>query len=465
MITKTINKMFSGNSEKFIIDENFKTNLEKLKTQESNIKEKLINVLNSNSKIKNLRINFQRKMNHMKLHQVEKKHIYLVNKRIQFLNKKLADLNHLLETRKIENNPSIKKLKIEEIKDEITLLEMEKKTILNDHKLKLKEIQTAQNLKRNNLNAQHPGKIFYDEPITPFIPMTYSEATRLLNENKLINQNQNEWKNKNKSLNKEIRDCIKNTSDVAEKYGAKSIKQLNQFKGKLKSVLNFSEKILGVCWAYTMENMIQISQGKTLYSTMRVGNKIRISGLNKLFQNQSEYVKKIEKLIKKRNDLLELGSKVGFTDELSKRTKKLYEKIVKINTGEEYLTRHNFIKNHRVSHKLEDMKDEKSREKSVLSLINSITANQNEHQKVYKTIGLQNNLFGHIMCIVLEKQGKTETFTFSDANYNRSHIFNDKQKFESFLRGMFLQKDYLLWNEVIVTDFIYKNEQSQSTWL
>jgi len=92
-----------------------------------------------------------------------------------------------------------------------------------------------------------------------------------------------------------------------------------------------------------------------------------------------------------------------------------------------------------------------------------MTASKAQHQKVYKTITLEMEKGCHGVSIFLEKEGVKETFTFSDPNYNRSVRIDDKQKFEDFVHQKALEAYFVKLNKVTVTDFIYKDEQSQST--
>jgi len=299
--------------------------------------------------------------------------------------------------------------------------------------------------------------------------MTYDEALIILDENTWINRNHQ------KTQSAEMKKNMKPLFDILEKCDAELIKQPSQSKGKLNSVRMFSEKIPGFCWGYTMEGIIQDSQGKTLDASMRFGNQIKASALNKIIKNQTEYGKQYDKLslklTKTKNKYQEakryyehgnpqIASEVNV---LQKRIQKLKEKIDKLQTGETYLTKHNFIKIGGTTRKLR-LENKKAIETFVSSFIGDMTANKEQHQKVYKTIGATDGkLGGHAMSILIEKQGGKEIFTFSDPNNNRSVRIDDKQKFEDFLLKHFLETFFVKLNKMTVTDFIYKDEQSQST--
>ncbi|BGI52390.1 MAG: hypothetical protein HamCj_07430 [Candidatus Hamiltonella defensa (Ceratovacuna japonica)] len=446
-----INKMFS-NTEKLTTQEELKIHYKFLKNQKSNIANKLINANN----ISDLKFNFLLK----KFNVVQQKQIRLIDNRIKLLQKDLADLKNPLKTTtsetEIKNTESI-----------INILEKKRKKISDEKTLKLKR---AADIKRENLEARHPGKIHYDEPITPFIPMTYDKALKILDENTWINRNHQ------KTQSTETKEKMKSAFDVLETCDAEQlIKQPSQSKGKLRSVLRYSQKTLsGCCWGHMIEGIIQKSQGKNLDSSMRFGNQIKASSLNKIIKNQMEHEKQYEKILKQytktfsKYQSLKLDYDKGMTQHVSElnvlaeKINKLAEKIRSAATGEIYLTKHDFIKIAQNTRELENKKDKKAVETFVSSFIGDMTANKEQHQKVYKTIALNNKKgFAHAVSIFLEKQGKTETFTFSDPNYNRLVCIDDKQKFENFLRKNFSEKYFMKLKEVIVTDFIYKlDEQS-----
>jgi len=433
------------NTTKPTIEKKFVIHSEHLKDHASNIAERLINANN----ISDFKFNFLLK----KLDKAQQKHIALIDNHIKIFKKKLTDLNNSLK-----NTTSESKSEIEDIELVINELEKERKKISHEKTLQLKR---AADIKRENLEARHPGKIHYDEPITPFIPMTYDEALIILDENTWINRNHQ------KTRSAEMKENMKPLFDILEKCDAELIKQPSQSKGKLKSVSMYSKKTEGgICWGQRLESIIQKSQGKTLDASMRFGNQIKASSLNKIIKKQMKFEKQRNKLelelaktVNKYQPLkwyYEHGNPqhAGKVNLLQKKIQKLLEKIEKLDTGETYLTKHNFIKIAQTRHEL---KKEEDAETFVSSFIGDITANKAQHQKVYKTITLEMKEKGHAVSIFLEKEGGKETFTFSDPNYNRSVRIDDKQKFEDFLLKHFLN---LGLNSVRVTDFIYKNEQS-----
>jgi len=323
------------------------------------------------------------------------------------------------------------------------------------------KLKRAADIKRENLEARHPGKIHYDEPITPFIPMTYDEALEILEENTWINRNHQ------KTQSTAEKENMKPLFDILEKCDAELIKQPSQIKGKLFSVSMYSKKTDdGICWGHRLESIIQKSQGKNLDSSMRFGNQIKASSLNKIIKNHMEYGKQRDKLeleftkIDNKYQPLKWSYEhgnpqhAGKVKVLQKKIQKLLEKIEKLETGETYLTKHNFIKIAQTRHEL---KKEQDAETFVSSFIGDMTANKAQHQKVYKTLALKMKEDGHAVSIFIENEGGKETFTFSDPNYNRSVRIDDKQKFEDFLLKHFLN---LGLDAVRVTDFIYKNKQS-----
>ncbi|CED78808.1 Protein of unknown function [Candidatus Hamiltonella defensa (Bemisia tabaci)] len=342
----------------------------------------------------------------------------------------------------------------------------ENKSIVSNQKIL--QLKRAADIKRENLEARHPGKIHYDEPITPFIHTTYNEALKILEENTWINRNHQ------KTQSTATKEKMKLAFDVLETCDAEQlIKQPSQAKGKLRSVLRYSQKTSGgSCWGHMIEGIIQKSQGKNLDSSMRFGNQIKASSLNKIINNQMEYEKQFQKNLKqiqktlKKYRSIKLDYDNGMTQYacdiklLVEKLNKLREKIIKIISGETHLTKHNFIKIAETRHEL---KKEEDAETFVSSFIGDMTASKAQHQKVYKTITLEMEKGCHGVSIFLEKEGVKETFTFSDPNYNRSVRIDDKQKFEDFLLKHFLEAYFVKLNKVTVTDFIYKDEQSQST--
>ncbi|ATW34309.1 hypothetical protein [Candidatus Williamhamiltonella defendens] len=442
------------NTTKPTIEKKFVIHSEHLKDQASNIAERLINANN----ISDFKFNFLLK----KLDKAQQKNIALIDNHIKFFKKKLTDLHNSLKTTTSES-----KSEIEDIELVINELEKEREKISHEKTLQLKR---AADIKRENLEARHPGKIHYDEPITPFILMTYDEALEILDENTWINRNHQ------KTQSAEMKEDMKPLFDILETCDAELIKQPSQRKGKLKSVSRYSKKTAGgICWGHMMEGIIQKSQGKTLDSSMRFGNQIKASSLNKIIKKQMKFEKQrnkldleLAKIVNKYQPLkwyYEHGNPqhAGKVNLLQKKIQKLQEKIDKLDTGETYLTKHNFIKIGETKRELspEDIQSEEAVETFVSSFIGDMTANKEEHQKVYKTIGATDGkLGGHAMSILIEKQGGKEIFTFSDPNHNRSVRIDDKQKFEIFLRKNFSETFFVQLKEVTVTDFIYKDEQS-----
>lgn len=332
-----------------------------------------------------------------------------------------------------------------------------------------------QEIKRDFLDISHPGKISYDEPILPFLRMSDSEreymkgniAWRDYIKNYPEAWKQNEYNNTDHFANieteekKHIKKAMNEISDLAKEYGAICIKQPNQTKGRILSFRKLNIHDSGICFGYTLENILQNSQGKTLNSSMREGKKIKASGINKIIKSQTDFLEEYANLMEKRE--LVISTLEGKDDDLyNELIKDVEDQLYYLRTGKTNLTQHNFTKINDITYKLENITNRNAREASVLPLINSMTANHNENQKVYKTIFLTNSLESHLISIIVEKQGNTEKFTFSDPNHNRAHIFNDKQNFEGFLREMFLKKDFVEDNEVSVTDFIAKFEQRKA---